>query len=127
MVFRFLMKRDYLKNGKLNFEKVCSDLIKELFKELHLEEYSNVKIIIDSRKTKGGVLAKKGFQKDMSCFFDDVCDTSLVEFKIQPSSTDILLEFADFISNIFYREYQNGNDIFFEEINFKLIQIKNPL
>lgn len=41
--------------------------------------------------------------------------------------TDILLEFADFVSNIFYREYQNGNDVFFEEIDFKLVQIKNPL
>ena len=123
----FNREKGYFKKGKLNFEKVYSDLTKELFKELRLEEYSKIKIIVDSRKMKGGVLAKKGFRKDMSCFLDDVYNKSLIEFKVQSSSADILLEFADFVSNIFYREYQNENDKFFKEIEFKLVQIKNPL
>lgn len=38
-----------------------------------------------------------------------------------------LLEFADFISNMFYRAYQQDDDRFFQELKFKLIQIKNPL
>ena len=48
-------------------------------------------------------------------------------FKIQPSTTDILLEFADFISNIFYRAYIKDDEKFFENLKFKMVQIKNPL
>ena len=39
----------------------------------------------------------------------------------------VLLEFADFISNIFYRAYIEDNEKFFENLKFKMVQIKNPL
>ncbi|MDO8524051.1 MAG: hypothetical protein Q7R99_00295 [bacterium] len=46
---------------------------------------------------------------------------------MQSSSSDISLELADFISNLFYRAYINKNNAFFEDLKFKIIQIKNPL
>ncbi|MBU3965225.1 hypothetical protein KKA96_02480 [Patescibacteria group bacterium] len=50
-----------------------------------------------------------------------------IEFKIQSSVTDILLEFTDFISNIFYRAYIKNDENFFADLKFRMIQIKNPL
>ena len=49
------------------------------------------------------------------------------EFKTQSSATDVLLELADFISNIFYRAYLKDDKQYFEDLRFKMTQIKNPL
>lgn len=44
-----------------------------------------------------------------------------------PSYLDILVELADFVSNTFYKAYQQDENKLFNELGFKLIQIKNPL
>lgn len=123
----FEHEKDYFKKGKLNFERVYFDLLKALFARLQLEEYKQINIIIDSRKIKGGVLARRIFRSEMTQFLKDTYPQTKSRFKISSSVTDILLEFADFVSNIFYRAYMQENEKFFEELKFKLIQIKNPL
>jgi len=123
----FEKEKSYFSKNKLNFEKIYLDLLKALFYKLKLEEYKEIKIIVDSRKHKGGVLAKKRFREKIKFFLKKKYPQTKIEFKIQPSSTDILLEFADFISNIFYRAYIKKDTKFFENLQFKIIQIKNPL
>lgn len=123
----FEKEKSYFTKNKLNFEKIYLDLLKALFYKLKLEEYKEIKIIVDSRKHKGGVLAKKRFMEEIKFFLKKKYPQTKIEFKIQPSSTDILLEFADFISNIFYRAYVKKDTKFFENLQFKMIQIKNPL
>ena len=117
----------YFHRGKLNFDKIYFDLIIGLFQELNLGEYRNVKIIIDSRKYRSGVLGKRNFKQEIKNFLRTQYRQVNFEFKMQPSTTDILLELADFISNIFYRVYINDDKQFFEDLRCKIIQIKNPL
>jgi hypothetical protein len=50
-----------------------------------------------------------------------------IGLSVQPSSGDILIELADFISNILYRAYLNDDVVFFNDYKYKIIQIKNPL
>jgi hypothetical protein len=54
-------------------------------------------------------------------------DITVFNFKSQPSTTDILLELADFISNILYRAYLEDDVEFLDTIAHKLVQLKNPL
>ena len=117
----------YFRKGKLDFDQIYLDVIIELFRKLNLEEYRKVKIVIDSRKHKGGALGKKSFERKITNFLQTEYERVKFEFKIQPSSTDILLELADFISNIFYRAYIRDDKQSFEDWRFKIIQIKNPL
>ncbi len=117
----------YFYRGKLNFDKIYFDLIIKLFQELNLGEYRNIKIVIDSRKYRSGVLGKKNFKQEIKKFLRTQHRQVNFEFKMQPSTTDILLELADFISNIFYRVYINDDKQFFEDLRCKIIQIKNPL
>lgn len=119
-------KKYFLKN-KLNFEKIYLDLLKALFKELDLNEYKSINIVIDNRKHKRGVLGKKYFKKEILNFLKKNCPKTQVNFEIQSSTSNILLELADFISSIFYRAYLNNNEELFEELKFKMAQIKNPL
>ena len=123
----FEKEKDYFHKNKLNFDKIYFDLLKVLFGKLKLEEYKSIKIIVDSRKHKGGLLAKETFKKEIKIFLKEKYPETKTEFKIQPSTTDILLEFADFISNIFYRAYTKNDKKFFENLKFKMVQIKNPL
>ena len=123
----FEKEKDYFRKNKLNFDKIYFDLLKVLFGKLKLEEYKSIKIIVDSRKQKGGLLAKETFKKEIKIFLKEKYPKTKTEFKIQPSTTDILLEFADFISNIFYRAYIKDDEKFFENLKFKMVQIKNPL
>jgi len=123
----FGREKKYFVKGKLDFEKVYFDLLITLFWELRLGEYKSVKIIIDSRKHKGGILGKKRFQKEVISFLKKQYADVRIKFKMQPSSTDISLELADFVSNIFYRAYINKDESFFDNLKFKTIQIKNPL
>lgn len=120
-------EKGYFKNGKLNFERVYFDLLKSLFSKLQLEEYKTVKINVDSRKIKGGVLARLDFRAEIEQFLRDSYPQTKIDYATPSSATDILLEFADFVSNIFYRAYQQEDDGFFAELKFKLFQIKNPL
>lgn len=119
--------KKYFSQGKLDFEKIYSELLKHLFVRMQLGEYKEVKIVIDSRKHKNGLLGKKEFQKEMEHFLRQDFIKTKSEFKPQPSSSDILLELADFLSNIFYRAYLKDDQDFFEELRGKLLQIKNPL
>ena len=123
----FEKEKSYFRKNKLDFEKIYLDLLKVLFGKLKLEEYKSIKIIVDSRKHKGGLLAKETFKKEIRNFLKEKYPKTKTEFKIQPSTTDILLEFADFISNIFYRAYIKNDEKFFENLRFKMVQIKNPL
>ncbi len=123
----FEREKEYFKRGKLNFERVYIDMLKSLFEKLQLEEYKTVKINIDSRKVKGGILAGKALTAEIKKFLCDMHPQANITYAAVSSTTDILLEFADFISNTFYRAYQEDNKEFFKDIRFKLIQIKNPL
>ena len=123
----FEKEKKYFYKNKFNFDKIYFDLLKALFAKLKFDEYRNIKIIVDSRKCKGGLLARQAFKKDISCFLADKHPQTNIKFKIQSSSTDVLLEFADFISNIFYRAYIEDDEKFFENLKFRMVQIKNPL
>jgi len=123
----FRKEKGYYDKNKLQFDKVYLDLLKALFRELNLNEYREVKIIVDSRKHKGGLLAKNKFIKEIKNFLKQKFAETKIEFKLQPSTTDILIEFADFVSNIFYRAYIKEDTKFFENLKFKIVQIKNPL
>jgi len=46
---------DYFDKNDINFDKIYAELLKMLFKELSLQEYKRVRIVIDSRKHPGGV------------------------------------------------------------------------
>ena len=112
---------------KIRFDQVYAELLKKLFDELSFDEFKQVKIVIDSRKIKGGVLGEKKFRKDIEDFLSNKFPTTCCEFKPTPSYFDVLLELADFVSNTFYKEYQQDSDHIFEKLGFRLIQIKNPL
>ncbi|MBA3047636.1 DUF3800 domain-containing protein [Patescibacteria group bacterium] len=117
----------YFYKGKLDFDRIYCDLIIELFKQLDFKDHKKAKIIIDSRKHRGGILGKKHFEQKIMNFLQTEYEQMNFQFKMQPSSTDILLELADFISNIFYRIYIDGDGRLFQNLGFKIVQIKNPL
>jgi len=123
----FQKDKEYFYKGKLNFEKIYVDLTKALLKELHLEEYKSVIITIDSRKHKAGILGRNKFKEKIKKFLKQGYPRTKIDFIAQPSTANILLELADFVSNIFYRAYIKNDKKFFEDLKFKLFQIKNPL
>ncbi|MDD2657015.1 MAG: DUF3800 domain-containing protein [Patescibacteria group bacterium] len=118
---------DYFDNDKMRFDSVYANLLKKLFIEMSLGEYKNVKIIIDARKHKGGQLFEKKFKKEIDNFLKNKFSNTNCIYKPVPSYLDVLVELADFVSNTFYKEYQTDSNHIFEEIGFRLIQIKNPL
>ncbi len=118
---------DYFDKEGMDFDFVYIDLLKKLFVESTLGEYRKVKIIIDARKHKGGKLVEKKFQKEVEIFLKNQFPHTSCIYKATPSYLDILVELADFVSNTFYKSYQNDSDQIFENISFRLIQIKNPL
>jgi len=118
---------NYFDNEKMKFDSVYTELLKKLFIEMRLGEYQKARIIIDARKHEGGRLAEKKFQKEIDKFLKNEFSKTKCIYKTVHSYLDILVELADFVSNTFYREYQTGSEHVFEEIGFRLIQIKNPL
>ena len=129
-VFQLQQEIDYKyfkKNGGMNFDVVYEDILKSLLGELSLGEYRQVKIIVDSRKHKGGRLAKDTFRKNIEVFFRKKFPDTKCIFKLTPSCMDILVELADIISNTFYKEYQKDSEHVFESLGFRFTQIKNPL
>ncbi|MEA1937162.1 MAG: DUF3800 domain-containing protein, partial [Patescibacteria group bacterium] len=90
----------FLKN-KLNFEKIYTDLCKHLLFSLNLDEYKKVVITIDNRKHRAGIIGKKEFrgavEKELKIMYPDVI---FEKPRMVPSSSDVLLELADFVSNI---------------------------
>lgn len=122
-----LPSKEYFKNNKLNFDKIYLDLVLELLKKLNLDEYREVTITIDNRQYQKNYLGKIGFQKEVLNFLETTYSQTRFSFVIQPSTSNILLELADFISNIFYRAYLSDDEEFFKNLKSKIIQIKNPL
>jgi len=118
---------NYFDNEKMKFDSVYADLLKKLFIEMSLEEYQKVRIIIDARKHEGGKLAEKKFQKEIDKFLKNEFSNTHCVYKAVHSYLDVLVELADFVSNTFYKEYQTESNHIFENIGFRLIQIKNPL
>lgn len=121
------LPHNYFDNEKMKFDLVYANLLKKLFIEMSLGEYKKVKIIIDARKYKGGKLAEKKFQKEIDSFLKKEFSKTNCVYKTVPSYLDVLVELADFVSNTFYKEYQKNSNHIFEDIGFRLIQIKNPL
>jgi len=118
---------DYFDKHGLDFDKIYTELLKVLFKELSLQEYRRVRIVIDSRKHPGGVSSAELFQQNIDNFLKNEFAGTQCSFLSTPSYVDILVELADFVSNTFYKSYwQNENEIF-SQLGVKLIQIKNPL
>jgi len=117
----------YFKKDNLDFEKLYLNLTKILLSKLSLNEYIKVNIVIDSRKKKGGKIGSLEFKKELKSFLENNFRKTQFSVNTPPSSSDILIELADFISNTFYRAYQNEKEDIFSKLKFKLIQIKNPL
>lgn len=117
----------YFQKGKLNFEKVYEDMVKILFIKLSLREYKKVIITIDNRKHKGGYLGKKKFRDNTLTYLKNYYQNTIFEFRMQPSSSNILLEVTDFISNSLYKQYIGEEIKLLDELKNKTIQIKNPL
>jgi len=117
----------FLKN-KLNFERIYTELCKHLLFSLNLDEYKKVVITIDNRKYKAGMMGKNEFRsaikKEINITYPDVV---FEKPRMIPSSSDVLLELADFVSNAFYKYYQNNEKDYLSELKIKMIQIKNPL
>lgn len=118
---------NYFDNEKMKFDSVYADLLKKLFVEMRLGEYQKARIIIDARKHEGGRLAERKFQKEIDKFLKNEFSNTHCIYKTVHSYLDVLVELADFVSNTFYKEYQTDSNHIFEEIGFRLIQIKNPL
>lgn len=118
---------DYFDKQKMNFDDVYTELLKKLFKELSLQEYKTVKIIIDSRKHPGGLAGANNFQKNIDNFLENEFSGTDCYFLPTPSYLDILVELADFVSNTFYKAYQLDEKTVFNKLGYKIIQIKNPL
>ncbi len=117
----------YFDNEKMKFDSVYADLLKKLFIEMSLGEYRKVRIIIDARKHEGGRLAERKFQKEIDKFIKSEFSNTNCVYKTVHSYLDVLVELADFVSNTFYKKYQTDSSHIFEDIGFRLIQIKNPL
>lgn len=116
----------YGKDGKLIFDNVYAGALKELLKEIHPEAYKEIHITIDSRKHKNSALGKEQFRKNILAFFKNWYPNTPVRFEAQSSTSNILLEIADFVSNTFYKHYV-GEDTVFEKLKGKTIPLKNPL
>ena len=120
--------KKYFTKNKLNFEKIYTDLCKHLLFSLNLDEYKKVVITVDNRKHRAGIIGKKEFrgavEKELKIMYPDVV---FEKPRLVPSSSDALLELADFVSNAFYRYYQDDKKRDLAELKIKTIQIKNPL
>ena len=92
-----------------------------------MQEYKKVIINIDNRKQKQGVLGKKKFQENILFYLNKRYPNTIFCFKFSLSSSNILIEIADFISNTFYKQYIGQKISFLENVKVKIIEIKNPL
>lgn len=128
-VFQLIQEvpHDYFDHGGIKFDWVYTTLLKKLLAELSLDQYKKVKLVVDARKHRGGRLGEKVFRKDMENFLASQFSGTTGCFKATPSYMDTLVELADFVSNIFYKEYQSESEHVFQKLGFRLIQIKNPL
>ncbi len=121
-------EKGYWEKDKINFEKVYIDLCRKLLFSLRLDEYKKVVITIDNRKNKSGIIGKNIFREiiksELNTRYPDVL---IKKPRLVPSSSDILLEMADFISNSFYKYYQANEQGELSDFLIKTNKIKNPL
>jgi hypothetical protein len=93
---------------------------------MHLDEYKKIVITVDNRKHKGK-LGKEKFRQDILEFLCLNFKGTDSAFVFQASTTNILLELADFYSNIFYEAYQGDENSFLRDCRPRIYQLKNPL
>lgn len=117
----------YFKKGKLDFEIIYEHLLKNLLDKLNLHEYKEVIINIDDRKHKDAILGKQKFHKNILSYLNQYYPNTIFRFQILPSSSNILIEMADFVSNTFYKQYAGQKFNYLDKIKAKTTQIKNPL
>mgnify|MGYP003394223647 CR=1 FL=1 len=117
----------YYRKGKLHFDKVYEDMLKSLFNRLQLGAYTSVTITVDSRKVKYGALGKKRTQEHILAYLTEYYPTTRITFRIAPSTSDVLLEVADFVSNTFYKHYTGQEIPALQQLEGKTIALKNPL
>lgn len=106
--------------------KVYEDMLKYLFARIQLNAYTSVSITIDNRKTKAGILGKQQLQQHLLTYLAEYYPRTKAMFNLVPSSSSILLEIADFISNTFYKQYIGQDIPLLQELS-KIIVLKNPL
>ena len=118
----------YWKNNNLDFEKIYLDLSKKLLFSLKLNEYREVIISIDNRKNKAGMIGKNLFRDTLAKKLKTAYPEIIIKKpRLIPTSSDVLLELADFVSNSFYRFYQNDEKGELTKYMIKTQKIKNPL
>ncbi len=118
---------DYFDNNGIQFELVYAEMLKRLFTKLSLQEYKQVRIIIDARKYPVYTLGADEFQNEIENFLKTEFADTQSAFLPTPSYVDILVELADFISNTLYKAYQTDDQTVFNQLNYMLVKIKNPL
>lgn len=128
-VFQLIQEipHDYFEKQHMNFDLVYAELLKRLCKKLSLQEYKKVHIIIDARKHPGGIFGANQFHANIIDFLSNEFPDTLCSFTSKPSYMDVLVELADFVSNTFYKTYQQDEQDMFSTLGYRLIQIKNPL
>lgn len=117
----------HYKKGKLNFEKVYEDMLKILFNKLQLHQYKKVIINIDDRKMKTGRIGKYNFQTNILTYLNRSYPFTKFDFRTVPSTENILIEIADFISNNLYKSYVGQKIDILDRLKDKIVVIKNPL
>lgn len=117
----------YWQKGKLNFDKVYEDMLKSLFDRIQLSAYTAVRVTIDNRKTREGMLGKQRLQEHILAYLAQYYPSTHVTFRFVPSTSEILLEIADFVSNTFYKKYAGQEVSMLEHLKGKTIVLENPL
>jgi len=124
----FHYKKQYFIKNQLNFEKVYTDICKHLLAIPEISQFSKITTVIDNRKNKNSLIGKNDFiiaiEKELKKAYPKI---NIERPRLLPSTSDVLLELTDFISNIFYKAYINNNENEINKLNIKVIQTKNPL
>ncbi|MCG2690418.1 hypothetical protein L6252_04060, partial [Candidatus Parcubacteria bacterium] len=76
---------------------------------------------------EGGFLGKRQFRENILEYLKQNYPNTLFRFDILPSTSNILIEFADFVSNSFYKKYIGQKIDLLEKLKDKTISTKNPL
>ena len=93
------------------------------FMYIYLDESYNLK-----DRDKKQFVSVNGFMvADVRFLFKNEFEYTNFKFVFQPSATNVLLELADFYSNIFYRAYMNDDESFLRDCRPRIYQLKNPL
>lgn len=127
--FQLINKLPYTYFGEdgMHFNTVYNELLKKLLDSVLPNYHPKIRIIIDTRKFKGGENAKEKSMTSIRSYVNRKFPNTQCEFEMTPSYLDILVELADFVSNSFYKEYLLGTDIISKKMGSQITQIGNPL